>query len=262
MSLTISILLSLTFFLLVLIEIIPSTSLSLPLLGKYLIFTMILVTFSVLVTIAILNVHFRSPSTHRMAPWVRKLFIHILPKVLLMRSPQYRLDEHDTQVAKSDLGMFALLPVPCLFFKMPIVSSLFHLLFLFNLKLFSLLFSISSLSAQDGRLKSEFGPLSDMLGKDLSKLNGNGQSKRFVSQMTSEVHLSSPTDAEEVLIDELDSSPDELHRPSNDSGSCYPKELNKAIKNAMFIAQHIDNADEFRSVSKAHTKQQQNVPTH
>ncbi|GIY91890.1 hypothetical protein CEXT_434631 [Caerostris extrusa] len=43
-SLSISILLSLTFFFLVLAEIVPSTSLAMPLLGKYLLFTMILVT--------------------------------------------------------------------------------------------------------------------------------------------------------------------------------------------------------------------------
>lgn len=71
-TLSISILLSLTFFFLVLIEIIPSTSLAIPLLGKYLIFTMVLVTLSVIVTILVLNIHFRSPSTHRMVRWLRK----------------------------------------------------------------------------------------------------------------------------------------------------------------------------------------------
>lgn len=58
-SLCISILLSLTVFFLLLVEIIPPTSLTVPLLGKYLLFTMILVTLSVVVTIAVLNVNFR-----------------------------------------------------------------------------------------------------------------------------------------------------------------------------------------------------------
>lgn len=66
MTLSVSILLSLTFFFLVLIEMIPATSLVIPLLGKYLIFTMCLVTLSVIVTIIVLNIHFRSPSTHKM----------------------------------------------------------------------------------------------------------------------------------------------------------------------------------------------------
>ncbi|KAH9389978.1 D-arabinose 1-dehydrogenase (NAD(P)(+)) [Tyrophagus putrescentiae] len=91
-TLSVSILLSLTFFFLVLIEMIPATSLVIPLLGKYLIFTMCLVTLSVIVTIIVLNIHFRSPSTHKMAPWVRKFFIHRLPKWLFMKPPQYDLD--------------------------------------------------------------------------------------------------------------------------------------------------------------------------
>ncbi|XP_026325902.1 acetylcholine receptor subunit alpha-like 1 isoform X2 [Hyposmocoma kahamanoa] len=86
-SLCISILLSLTVFFLLLAEIIPPTSLTVPLLGKYLLFTMMLVTLSVVVTIVVLNVNFRSPVTHHMAPWVRKVFIDFLPKILCIRRP-------------------------------------------------------------------------------------------------------------------------------------------------------------------------------
>ncbi|XP_053611831.1 acetylcholine receptor subunit alpha-like 2 [Plodia interpunctella] len=87
-ALSISILLSQTMFFLLISEIIPSTSLALPLLGKYLLFTMLLVGLSVVITIIILNVHYRKPSTHKMAPWVRKFFITKLPKLLLMRVPK------------------------------------------------------------------------------------------------------------------------------------------------------------------------------
>ena len=87
-SLCISILLSLTVFFLLLAEIIPPTSLTVPLLGKYLLFTMVLVTLSVVVTIAVLNVNFRSPVTHRMRPWVHRFFIQLLPKVLLIERPK------------------------------------------------------------------------------------------------------------------------------------------------------------------------------
>jgi len=86
-SLSISILLSLTVFFLLLAEIIPPTSLSVPLLGKYLLFTMILVTLSVVVTIGVLNVNFRTPATHKMAPWVRKTFIEFLPRFLFIQRP-------------------------------------------------------------------------------------------------------------------------------------------------------------------------------
>jgi nicotinic acetylcholine receptor len=87
-ALCISILLSQTMFFLLISEIIPSTSLAVPLLGKYLLFTMFLVGLSVLITIVILNMHYRKPSTHKMAPWVRRIFIHRLPKILLMRVPK------------------------------------------------------------------------------------------------------------------------------------------------------------------------------
>ncbi|XP_008549166.1 acetylcholine receptor subunit alpha-like [Microplitis mediator] len=95
-SLSISILLSLTVFFLLLAEIIPPTSLVVPLLGKFVLFTMILDTFSICVTVVVLNVHFRSPQTHVMAPWVRRVFIHVLPRLLVMRRydlrPQYQID--------------------------------------------------------------------------------------------------------------------------------------------------------------------------
>lgn len=86
-TLCISILLSLTLFFLLLAEIIPPTSIVVPLIGKYLLFTMILVTLSILVTVIVLNVHFRSPSTHTMSPWVRRVFLNILPRLLIMRRP-------------------------------------------------------------------------------------------------------------------------------------------------------------------------------
>ncbi|XP_046748941.1 acetylcholine receptor subunit alpha-L1 [Diprion similis] len=92
-ALCISILLSQTMFFLLISEIIPSTSLALPLLGKYLLFTMLLVGLSVVITIIILNVHYRKPSTHKMAPWVRKVFIRRLPKLLLMRVPDDLLND-------------------------------------------------------------------------------------------------------------------------------------------------------------------------
>lgn len=93
-TLSISILIALTVFFLLLAEIIPPTSLAIPLLGKYLLFTMILVTLSICVTVGVLNIHFRSPSTHIMRPWIRKVLILILPRLLLMKRPSSR-EWHD-----------------------------------------------------------------------------------------------------------------------------------------------------------------------
>ncbi|XP_073978200.1 nicotinic acetylcholine receptor beta2 isoform X2 [Rhodnius prolixus] len=84
-----SILVSLTVFFLLLAEIIPPTSLAVPLLGKYLLFTMIIVSLSICVTVCVLNVHFRSPSTHEMGPWMKKIFLVYMPKLLMLRRPPY-----------------------------------------------------------------------------------------------------------------------------------------------------------------------------
>ena len=102
-ALCISILLSQTMFFLLISEIIPSTSLAVPLLGKYLLFTMFLVGLSVLITIVILNMHYRKPSTHKMAPWVRRIFIHRLPKILLMRVPKRVNEEVEERMKKKSV---------------------------------------------------------------------------------------------------------------------------------------------------------------
>lgn len=87
MTLCISVLLALTFFLLLISKIVPPTSLDIPLIGKYLLFTMVLVTFSIVTTVCVLNVHHRSPSTHTMASWVKECFLHKLPTFLFMKRP-------------------------------------------------------------------------------------------------------------------------------------------------------------------------------
>ncbi|KFD58800.1 hypothetical protein M514_00493 [Trichuris suis] len=109
-SLCIAILVSLTVFVLLLTEIIPATSIVLPLIGskttltvsfayvanftgKYLLFTMIMVTLSVIVTVVSLNLHFRNPATHRMPKWVKQIFLRTLPHYLFMRRP---LGDDDT----------------------------------------------------------------------------------------------------------------------------------------------------------------------
>ncbi|NXD18485.1 ACHB2 protein, partial [Nothocercus nigrocapillus] len=88
MTLCISVLLALTVFLLLISKIVPPTSLDVPLVGKYLMFTMVLVTFSIVTSVCVLNVHHRSPTTHTMPPWVRSLFLRKLPALLFMKQPR------------------------------------------------------------------------------------------------------------------------------------------------------------------------------
>lgn len=219
-SLSISIMLSLTFFLLVLVEIIPPTSLAMPLLGKYLVFTMILVTVSVLVAIAVLNVHFRSPSTHKMSPWVRRIFIKLLPRILLMRSPQYKMEiENDDDPSIPQMCRENYLP-RCRNnnstnhqFDMaapPLPPSLYD-------RRGHCGFSMSDPSQHSPPL-SPLGGMGGRQGAGLGALN-----------------------SEDLLIGEMDTSPGVIERH-------LPRELEKAIHYAMFIAQHIDNNDDFESI--------------
>ncbi|XP_015907667.1 acetylcholine receptor subunit alpha-like 1 [Parasteatoda tepidariorum] len=192
-SLSISILLSLTFFFLVLAEIVPSTSLAMPLLGKYLLFTMILVTLSVVFAVAVLNVHFRSPSFHKMPKWVRHLFIYILPKVLLMKSPQYT--DHYTQRN--------------------------------NMK---------KKKEQSSKKNKSKLPESSL---DFKVARMIRESSSSLLDLRSD---KSTPDEQGIIIRELDSSPVSAERRR------YPRQILRSIHNAMFIAQHIDNQDDFDTV--------------
>jgi nicotinic acetylcholine receptor len=87
LTLSISILVALLVFYLLLIELIPPTSIAIPLIGKYLLFTLILVNLSILSTIFVLNLHHRKPNTHQMPNWMKRIFIDTLPKLLMIKRP-------------------------------------------------------------------------------------------------------------------------------------------------------------------------------
>uniref|UniRef100_A0A914C2B3 Uncharacterized protein n=1 Tax=Acrobeloides nanus TaxID=290746 RepID=A0A914C2B3_9BILA len=82
---SISILITLTVFYLILNEMIPPTSLVLPLIGKYLLFTMFLATASILFSVVVINVYRRNSFSQPMPFWMRKLFLYKLPYYLKMK---------------------------------------------------------------------------------------------------------------------------------------------------------------------------------
>uniref|UniRef100_A0A7N8XU55 Cholinergic receptor, nicotinic, delta (muscle) n=1 Tax=Mastacembelus armatus TaxID=205130 RepID=A0A7N8XU55_9TELE len=87
MTLSISVLLAQSVFLLLISQRLPETSMSIPLIVKYLMFIMVLVTIVVLNCVVVLNLHFRTPSTHVMSEWTKKFFLERLPRILHMSHP-------------------------------------------------------------------------------------------------------------------------------------------------------------------------------
>lgn len=89
-TLSISILTSLIVFFLLMLEIIPASSLAVPLFGKYLLFTLVLVSLSACVSVYVLNLHHRSPSVHSMSPRMKQIFLKTLPRILGLDRPDPR----------------------------------------------------------------------------------------------------------------------------------------------------------------------------
>nr|XP_041568100.1 acetylcholine receptor subunit beta [Taeniopygia guttata] len=85
MSLSLFALLTLTVFLLLLADKVPATSLQVPLIGRYLTGTLVLLTLVVALSVGVLNLHHRSPGTHHLPGWARQLFLQRLPPLLGLR---------------------------------------------------------------------------------------------------------------------------------------------------------------------------------
>ena len=95
------ILVSITFFVLLLYELIPPTSLQVPLIAKYTLFSFVLVSLSILASVVVLNVHFRSNLTHEMSNWTRILFLNILPRFVLLKTPVFK-PEYSSFISAKD----------------------------------------------------------------------------------------------------------------------------------------------------------------
>lgn len=87
-TLGISILLALVVFLLLVSKILPPTSDTIPLMAKYLLLTFIINIFTIMATVIIINIYFRSAMTHCMPECVRYIFLQFLPTILMMKRPE------------------------------------------------------------------------------------------------------------------------------------------------------------------------------
>nr|XP_034992522.1 acetylcholine receptor subunit epsilon isoform X2 [Zootoca vivipara] len=81
-TVSISVLLAQTVFLFLIAQKVPETSLSVPLIGKYLLFVMVVATLIVTNCVIVLNVSLRTPSTHAMSKQLKHLFLEVLPRYL------------------------------------------------------------------------------------------------------------------------------------------------------------------------------------
>ena len=93
-SLSISLLIALSVFSLLVADIMPPTSESLPLIGQYFLFNMTMVTLSLVMSVLVLNIHHRAGKTHRLRPWMRCVFFTFLPKLLCIDISVFR-DKHN-----------------------------------------------------------------------------------------------------------------------------------------------------------------------
>ncbi|XP_039770641.1 neuronal acetylcholine receptor subunit alpha-10 [Ornithorhynchus anatinus] len=86
-SLGVTVLLALTVFQLLVAETMPPAE-SVPLIGKYYIVTMTMVTASTALTIFIMNLHYCGPGARPVPAWARALILDRLARLLCMREPE------------------------------------------------------------------------------------------------------------------------------------------------------------------------------
>ncbi|XP_043282936.1 acetylcholine receptor subunit alpha-type acr-16 isoform X1 [Venturia canescens] len=87
LTLGVTILLSLTVFLNLVAESMPTTSDAVPLIGTYFNCIMFMVASSVVLTVLVLNYHHRTADIHEMPPWIKTVFLQWLPWILGMCRP-------------------------------------------------------------------------------------------------------------------------------------------------------------------------------
>ncbi|XP_040202781.1 acetylcholine receptor subunit epsilon isoform X2 [Rana temporaria] len=103
---SISVLLAQVVFLFLIAQKVPETSLSVPLIGKYLIFVMIVSTLIVLSCVIVLNVSLRTPSTHNLTATIKRRLLEVLPRYLHMKvEPCEEEEATPKERRKSSLGI-------------------------------------------------------------------------------------------------------------------------------------------------------------
>ncbi|XP_055946725.1 neuronal acetylcholine receptor subunit alpha-7-like isoform X3 [Argiope bruennichi] len=87
LTLGVTILLSLSVFQMLVTETLPPSSDAVSIIGTYFACIMIMVAFSVVMTVVVLNYHHRNSDTHEMPEYIRTIFLLWLPWILRMHRP-------------------------------------------------------------------------------------------------------------------------------------------------------------------------------
>ncbi|XP_054722844.1 CHRNA7-FAM7A fusion protein-like [Uloborus diversus] len=82
-------------------EAMPPTSDAVSIIGAYFACIMVMVAFSVVMTVVVLNYHHRGTDTHEMPEWIRKLFLNWLPRILMMKRPPPKLKRKKSLLVNS-----------------------------------------------------------------------------------------------------------------------------------------------------------------
>ncbi|XP_077992639.1 neuronal acetylcholine receptor subunit beta-3-like [Glandiceps talaboti] len=100
-SLTISLLIALSVFTLIIADIMPPTSETVPLIGQYFLFNMAMVTMSLCISILVINIHSRSGKIHKMNPRFRKFLFYKMAKYLCISNSWLRERNSDNDEESS-----------------------------------------------------------------------------------------------------------------------------------------------------------------
>nr|WMV64418.1 nicotinic acetylcholine receptor alpha7 variant [Pardosa pseudoannulata] len=95
LTLGVTILLSLSVFQMLVTETLPPSSDAVSIIGTYFACIMIMVAFSVVMTVVVLNYHHRNSDTHEMPEYIKKVFLLWLPWLLRMQRPGHRITRRD-----------------------------------------------------------------------------------------------------------------------------------------------------------------------
>ncbi|XP_048749154.1 neuronal acetylcholine receptor subunit alpha-3-like [Ostrea edulis] len=103
-SLQVTVFLSLTVYLLLIQDILPSSSENFPRLATYFALSMTLICLACGFSSSVLYLYYRSPKDHHISPCVRFLFLNVVRKILFIRSEQ-EFDNHNVTQITSFLNL-------------------------------------------------------------------------------------------------------------------------------------------------------------